>query len=198
MVMTMSRTKEFNEDKALEAAMFLFWEKGYEATSMQALEESMGLKRTSIYNAFGNKRALYQQALNKYLSTVLRRFLFVLNESATTREGIQQVLNEVLNLHFNKKHPGGCMIVLSLLESNQHDKDTNAQLDSALKQLCKAIVKRLQQGVEDGDIKNNLKCNTVGTQVTALITGMIVMAKANFPKKDLEKLIENSLLTLMD
>ena len=193
----MSRTKEFNEDKALEAAMYLFWEKGYEATSMQALEESMGLKRTSIYNAFGNKRALFQLALNRYLSIVLSRFLSVLNEASTAKQAIQQVLTEVLNLHFNKNHPGGCMVVLSLLESNQHDKDTNAQLDSALKQLSTAIVKRLQQGVKEGDINNNFECNVVGTQVTALITGMIVMAKANFPKKDFEKLIENYLSTLM-
>lgn len=198
MVSVMSRTKDFNEDKALEAAMFLFWEKGYEATSMQALEQSMGLKRTSIYNAFGNKRALFQQALHRYLSIVLARFLTVLNDATTAEQAIRQVLNEVLNLHFNKAHPGGCLVVLSLLENQQHDDNTNDQLNFALKQLRDAIIKRLKQSVKDGDIKKGFDCIAVGDQVTALITGMIVMAKANFSKKDLEKLIENYLSTLMN
>lgn len=193
----MSRTKDFNEDKALEAAMYLFWEKGYEATSMQALEQSMGLKRTSIYNAFGNKRTLFQLALNRYLSIVLSRFLTVLNEAPTAKQAIQQVLSEVLNLHFNKNHPGGCLVVLSLLEKQQHDKATNDLLDSALKQLSDAIIKRLEQGVGDGDIKKSFECKAIGAQVTALITGMIVMAKANFHKKDLEILIEKFLSTVM-
>lgn len=191
----MSRTKVFDEDKALEAAMFLFWEMGYEATSMHELEKSMGLKRSSIYNAFGNKRSLFQQALNRYLNIVLKQFLTVLEEASTTSEAIRGVLNEVISLHFNKNHPGGCMVVLSLLESQQHDEKTKVMLDSALKQLNKAIVKRLEQGVKDGDIRSDFESRIVGDQVTALITGMIVMAKANFQKKELERLIATFLST---
>lgn len=193
----MTRAKEFDEDKALEAAMFLFWEKGYEATSMQALEKSMGLKRSSIYNAFGHKRSLFQQALQRYLRIVLSRFLTVLNEATTAKQAMVQVLNEVLHLHFNKDHPGGCLVVLSLLENQQHDEKTNELLNSALKQLNEAIILRLKQGIENGDLKNNFNSRAIGDQVTALITGMIVMAKANFQRNELEKIIENFQSTLM-
>ncbi|NNF96075.1 MAG: TetR/AcrR family transcriptional regulator, partial [Halobacteria archaeon] len=105
----MPRVKVFDEDKALQAAMLEFWRSGYEATSIQDLEQAMALKRTSIYNAFGNKRSLFQQALQRYLQNVLARFLAVLEEAQTIREAINGVLNEVINLHFNKSHPGGCM-----------------------------------------------------------------------------------------
>lgn len=193
----MSRTKDFNEDRALEAAMFLFWEKGYEATSMQALEKSMGLKRTSIYNAFGNKRSLFQQTLHRYLSTILSQFLSVLSEAPTARQAMQQVLDEVLHLHFNKDHPGGCLVILSLLENQQHDEKTNEMLDSALKQLNEAIIKRLEQGIEDAELNRDFACRAVGDQVTALITGIIVMAKANFQKSELEKIIKNFQSTVM-
>ena len=178
----MPRRIDFNEDGALEAAMLLFWEKGYEATSMQALEQAMELNRTSIYNTFGNKRSLFQQALQRYLAVVLHKFITVLEESVSAKEAMKGVLYEVIHLHFCKANPGGCMVVLSLLESNQHDKNTNAMLDSALKQLNEAIIKRLQQGVEDGDLPGNFDCRIVGSEITALITGMIVMAKANFQK----------------
>ena len=59
----MARTKAFDERRALIAAMLVFWEKGYEATSMQDLEQAMGLRRTSIYNAFGNKRSLFGRVM---------------------------------------------------------------------------------------------------------------------------------------
>lgn len=193
----MSRAKDFDEDKVLEAAMFLFWEKGYEATSMQALEKNMGLKRTSIYNAFGNKRSLFQQVLQRYLSVILSRFLTVLNEASTAKQAMVQVLNEVLHLHFNKDHPGGCLVVLSLMENQQHDENTNELLNSALKQLNEAIFMRLEQGIEDGDLKNNINSRAISDQVTALITGMIVMAKANFQKNELENIIQNFQSTLM-
>lgn len=193
----MSRKKDFNEDEALETAMLLFWKMGYEATSMQALEDNMQLSRTSIYNAFGNKRSLFELALSKYLNTVLKKFITVLHETVSTKEAIKNVLYEVINLHFNKYNPGGCMVVLSILENHQHDNDMKNMLDSALKKLNKEIVKRLQQGVKDGDFKNSENCKSTGNQVTALITGMIVMAKASFQKKELESIIDNFMETLI-
>jgi TetR/AcrR family transcriptional repressor of nem operon len=185
----MARIKTFDEDQALEAAMLLFWEKGYEAVSIQALEQAMELNRTSIYNAFGNKRALFQHALNRYLQLVLSRFLVALAKAPSAQIAIKHVLNEVINLHFNEAHPGGCMVVLSLLESHQHDKKTKTQLDSALKQLRDAIFKRLEQGVVAGDLPKDFECRTAGDEITAVITGMIVMAKANISKKALERIV---------
>ena len=193
----MARKKGFNEDEALETAMLLFWKMGYEATSMQALEDNMQLSRTSIYNAFGNKRSLFELALNTYLNTVLKKFITVLNETVSTKEASKNVLYEVINLHFNKDNPGGCMLVLSILENHQHDNEMKNMLDSALKKLNKEIVKRLEQGVKDGDFKKSENCKSTGNQVTALITGMIVMAKASFQKKELESIIDNFMETLI-
>lgn len=193
----MPRSKVFNEGRVLEAAMLLFWKNGYEATSMQGLEQAMGLNRTSIYNAFGNKRALFQLVLDKYLRVVLSQFLLALEQAPTAKQAIENVLKEVIKLHFNKNYPGGCLVVLSLLENHQHDKQTRAMLDSALKQLSEAIIKRLRQGVEDGNLNIDFECRVVGDQVTALITGMIVMAKASFQKKDLERVIATTVSVLI-
>ena len=193
----MPRSKVFNEGRVLEAAMLLFWENGYEATSMQGLEQAMGLNRTSIYNAFGNKRALFQLVLDKYLRVVLSQFLLALEQAPTAKQAIENVLKEVIKLHFNKNYPGGCLVVLSLLENHQHDKQTRTMLDSALKQLSEAIIKRLKQGVEDGNLNIDFECRVVGDQVTALITGMIVMAKANFQKKALERVIATAVSVLI-
>ena len=186
----MARTKVFDEKQALEAAMLLFWKLGYEATSIQELEQVMGVKRTSIYNAFGNKRALFQQSLMHYMDVVLMsRFIHALEQSSTAREAIEAVLKEVIKLHFNKNNPGGCMVVLSLSESNQHDSETKKLLDMALEKLKKAIVVRLEQGVVAGELAKDTPCATMATQITTLITGMIIMAKGSTPKKELERLV---------
>lgn len=62
----MARTREFDEEKVLESAMELFWEKGYEATSLSDLTSRMGIQRPSIYSAFGDKKELFEAALRKY------------------------------------------------------------------------------------------------------------------------------------
>ncbi len=184
----MTRTKSFNENQALEAAMYQFWKKGYADTSIQNLECAMNLKRTSIYNAFGNKRKLFQRALTYYLETVLVRFVTVLQEAVTARHAIENVLNEVIILHYNPNNPGGCMVVLSLLENQQHDDETNIILNNALRQLRDAVVSSLKRGKKNGEFKNTIQYQNIANQVVALITGVIVLAKASFSEKELKKL----------
>lgn len=189
----MARNKAFDKDEALEAAMLLFWKNGYADTSIQALEKAMKLKRSSIYNTFGNKRTLFQQTLIRYLEIVLMRFIFALEQGDTVKQSIKNILNEVINLHFNPDYPGGCMVVLSVLENYQHDKETNIMLDSAIKQLQEAVVVRLKRGEEEGEFSHPVKHQDIANQVVALITGMIVMAKANFAKKQLQSLIDSTI-----
>ena len=67
----MARTKQFDETQALVSAMRVFWEKGYEGTSIHDLEQAMGLNRTSIYNTFGNKRAIFNRVMSCYKESVM-------------------------------------------------------------------------------------------------------------------------------
>lgn len=177
--------------------MLLFWQKGYSATSMKDLERVMGLKPTSIYNAFGNKRDLFEEALKRYLHTVLAGFIDALTDAKTAQDALNRVLNEVIHLHFNKSYPGGCLVVLSLLESDQHDAKTRAILDSALSLLRDSIIRRLEQGQQAGEINPDMDCRVVASYVTAQIAGMIVMAKAGFPRKELEALVNSSSSVLL-
>ncbi len=184
----MTRTRSFNENQALKSAMYEFWKKGYADTSIQDLENAMNIKRTSIYNAFGNKRKLFQRALMYYLETVLVHFVTVLQKGSTAKQAIENVLNEVIKLHYNPNNPGGCMVVLSLLENQQHDDETNLILNTALRQLRDAVVNSLKQGKKNNEFKKTIQYLNIANQVVALITGTIVLAKAGFSEKELKKL----------
>ena len=194
----MSRTKTFDEDTALEAAMLLFWEKGYSETSIIDLEKGMNLKRTSIYNAFGNKRNLFQLTLERYLNVILKRFILAVEQGDTARQSINNILNEVIYLHFNPVHPGGCLVVLSVLENNQHDTKTNLMLDGAIRLLQKSILVRLKQAEKDNEFSRSIKLKEVANQVVAMITGMLVMAKAGFSEDELQKLIDSTVRTIFE
>ena len=117
----MARTKQFDERQALVSAMLVFWEKGYEATSIQDLEQAMGLNRTSIYNAFGNKRAIFDRVMSCYKESVMSALFTELDGAPNIKEGIRRMLNAALDIHFDEDNPGGCLVVLSILESGQHD-----------------------------------------------------------------------------
>jgi len=188
-----ARTKNFDENEVLELAMYLFWKKGYSATSMKELEQVMGLNPTSIYNAFGSKRELFKKVLDLYLHTLLSRFIESVEKAETARQAVNNVLRESLNLHFNVSNPGGCLVVLSLLEKEQHDESTKAMLDSALQHLQNAISVRLNQAQKDGEIRLGVDNNVMANHVTALIVGMITMARAGFSRADLEALIKKSI-----
>ena len=185
----MSRVKEFDEDQALKSAEFLFWERGFAGTSMQALEDTMGLSRTSIYNTFGNKRALYQKALERYMNTELVRFLKIIEKSSTFKSARQAILKETISHHFRSSHPGGCLVVLSVLEDYQHDKITRKILQSAILCLQQGLEQRVIRAVKEGELPTETQCATEADQVVALIAGILVLAKANTSKKRLKELV---------
>jgi len=188
----MARTKSFDESTVLESAMKLFWKNGYSATSIKDLEHAMGLSPTSIYNAFGSKRELFEKALELYLNTKLSDFIQSLASATSIENAIKDVLNGVIRLHFNKSHPGGCMVVLSLLENEQHDDSTKEILNSALRLLRDTINKRLKQAKTEGEVSSSIDTKIFANHITALIMGMITMAKAGFSKKELEVLINST------
>ncbi|NOY84120.1 MAG: TetR/AcrR family transcriptional regulator, partial [Nitrospirae bacterium] len=170
---------------------------GYEATSMQALEEVMHLKRTSIYNTFGNKRALYRSVLDYYLKTVLSRFVVVMAEAKSAKAAVEAVFQEIIRHNFSIKNPGGCLVVLSVLESHQHDDVTHRILDDILQGMSQAIVERLQEGVDEGELKPETPVRRIGEQVTAMVNGITVMAKAHFSEAHLRELASASTETLL-
>ncbi len=188
----MTRTKNFDETKALESAMLLFWKKGFSATSMKELEHVMELKITSIYNAYGNKRALFEKALNYYLQHVLIKFMESLDNADSPEGALKSVLMEVIHLHFNPSHPGGCLVVFSILENEQHNERSRNILNSALNLLRNRIAQRLEKDKKNGKMAPEIDCFSIAIHMTALITGMITLAKADFPQKDLEKLINSA------
>ena len=108
------RPRGFDRDAALEAAMLLFWRKGFAATSMSDLCDAMGINSPSLYAAFGSKEALYLEAVDYYARTIGPPIWDKLAEGATARAGIQNLLIAwTENLPKSRATPAGCMALLA-------------------------------------------------------------------------------------
>jgi len=169
--------------------MLVFWEKGYEGTSIQDLEDAMGMKRTSIYNAFGNKHAIFQRVMACYKESVMADLFAAMDSAADIREGIRRLLNGALDIHFDEDNPGGCLVVLSVLESDQLDAQSRDQMQQTLHELKTALQMRLTRAKKAGELAPELDTAATATTIATTMTGMMVMGKAKFAKAALKKTI---------
>ena len=192
----MAREKEFDEMEALKAASKVFCEKGFEATSLHDLEQAMGLNRTSIYNAFGNKRSIFNQILVQFVECGRQRWQELLTGSDTAREGIENLLNAVVDMNFGP-NPQSCLISLSLMEKSQHDGACQELMEQAMHALKKLIQKRLETAQKEGEFGQAFDPRGVAAAITTLFSGFMVMGKANFPKATMRKAVQAS-LSLLD
>jgi TetR/AcrR family transcriptional repressor of nem operon len=193
----MTRTKQFDERQALVAAMLVFWEKGYEGTSIHDLEQAMGLNRTSIYNAFGNKRAIFERVMACYKESVMSALFAELENAPTVKQGVRRMLNGALDMHFDEDNPGGCLVVLSVVESGQYDEQMQSELQQSLQQLKAAVQARLSMAKRSGELAKDLDVGSTATTIATTMAGMMVLGKANFSKASLKKTI-NQVVSLLD
>jgi len=193
----MARAKQFDERQALVSAMLVFWEKGYEATSIQDLEHAMGLHRTSIYNTFGNKRAIFERVMSCYKESVMSALFAELDTAPNIREGVRKLLNSALDIHFDEDNPGGCLVVLSILESGQHDEQAQASMQQTMQNLKSALQVRLSNAKKSGELSKDLNAGSTATTIATTLAGMMVMGKANFSKAALKKTV-NQVAGLLD
>lgn len=193
----MARTREFDERQALVSAMLVFWEKGYEGTSIQDLEAAMGLKRTSIYNAFGNKRQVFNRILDCYKESVMSALFEAMDSEPDIREGIKHLLHAALDIHFDEDYPGGCLVVLSVLESGQHDAKSSDTLAQTMHDLKTGLQQRLKKAKQAGELSPDLDVAGTATTIATTMAGMMVMGKAHFSRATLNKTVKQ-VLQLLD
>ena len=112
----MARPREFDMDEVLDAAMEVFWERGYEATSMADLMDATGLHKGSIYKAFEDKHDLFLQALRRYLSGGYEMFYSALTSARTPLEGFKNLIRKTASFCDCQKTGRGCFAINAAVE----------------------------------------------------------------------------------
>ena len=117
----MGRPREFDDTLALDAAVECFWRRGYEATSVRELAAQMGICGTSLYNAYGDKRALFEQALERYLDRSTRVRMRRLEATHAPRAAIGAFFEEIIIRSLADRERRGCFLINSAMEVAPHD-----------------------------------------------------------------------------
>jgi AcrR family transcriptional regulator len=187
------RPRAFDLDRALDAAMHLFWEHGYEATSLAMLREAMGLTPPQIYNAFTDKETLFRMALARYHETELAFAIDALSAPVSTHEAIRRLLLGAAESYSRPGKPGGCLFVSGALAASPQAQAIAEELKSRRKANEAAIAARLARGQEAGELTPGLSVEGLAKYVVSVMHGMSIQARDGASVEELRALAQTAL-----
>ncbi|MFD6452704.1 TetR/AcrR family transcriptional regulator [Nocardia sp. NPDC060220] len=190
----MARPKEFDEHRAVDAAMRAFWSAGYEATSTQDLCAATGLGRSSIYNTFTSKRDLFDRALRHYMTTQNAPLFDILDSDAPARERIADILRRTAEAP--ETEPSGCLVVNSIVELAPHDAAARALLDADGERRLDALTATVESGQRAGEFAADRDARAIAQFLTATISGMRVAARGGADHATLTAIAETAMRCL--
>jgi TetR/AcrR family transcriptional repressor of nem operon len=188
----MVRHKEFDPDEAVAAAMALFWERGYEATSVQDLVEHTGVGRRSMYDTFGDKHSLYLRALDTYIGATENAFRRLAATTADGLAGVRALFDALLKS--DQDDYRGCLIVNSATELGPSDDEVDERLRQHLAVSRETLAEQIRRGQADGSVTDRIDPETLTAVGFNAWLGVRVAVRARTARPvivhDVEKLLE--------
>ncbi|CAD5200403.1 TetR/AcrR family transcriptional regulator [Pseudomonas sp. FEN] len=185
----MARPREFDEAAALEAAIRCFWSRGYEATSVRDLALAMGITGASLYNAFGDKRALFALALDHYIKRGFCERSARLEQQLPPREAILTFFNEIIELSLSDPEHKGCFIVNAALEVAPHDPEFKAVLATVQEGMEGFFRRCISAGQAQGSINMSQPADDLARLCLGVLMGLRVLARSRPERELLEGLV---------
>lgn len=179
----MGRPRGFDEEQALEAAMMLFWSKGYEATSTSNLAKTMGINASSMYMAFGNKEELFKRAVVRYCDQHMTFFAAAL-ALPTISETVQALFKGTIDLISTPGYPRGCLTIQSGMAATE---SIRAFLNGYRKRGEESIKRRVDRAKREGDLGKTVNSADFSRYLMMLTIGMSVQAANGTGKSELRR-----------
>ena len=186
------RPRAFDPDAALDAALAVFWRKGYEGASLPDLTQAMGINRPSLYAAFGNKESLFKKALDRYASgpAAYVRHAF---EAPTARAVVERLLEGAIKTISNPGNPRGCLMVHGALACGD-------AAESVRKELCarrlageSALRDRFTRARAEGDLPQDADPADLARYILTVLHGLSVQASNGTPAPALRRIAQTAL-----
>lgn len=165
----------------LDRAMQVFWTRGYEATSIHHLVDRMGIQRGSLYGAFGDKRALFFAAIDRYDQVVTAKLLAALDEPRG-KDAIRRFFRLKVDLAMEPGRPRGCLVTNSATELASRDRGTARRVGVVLTKIEAAFHRAVVRAQKAGEIEPTRNPRALARFLTSSAQGLSVMAKT-FPER---------------
>jgi TetR/AcrR family transcriptional regulator, transcriptional repressor for nem operon len=183
----MARPQEFETSEALRSAMYVFWSKGYEATSLADILAATGLSKSSLYATFGDKRKLFLAAFKAYQQQRLQRLEQTLNNGQPVRQSIETFFRQVLSHNRDASHGCGCMTANEAVELAPHDLGVQRMVAEDFQAVEDAFAQAIARGQVDGSITGQQQPRTLARFLVVSLQGLQVMARAQTDRARLDE-----------
>ncbi|AMB85421.1 TetR family transcriptional regulator [Pseudomonas agarici] len=185
----MARPREFDETGALAAAVRCFWSRGYEATSVRDLTQAMGITAASLYNAFGDKRALFGLALKHYIRHGFCERSARLEQQLPPREAVLALFNEIIERSLDDLEHKGCFIVNTALEVAPHDPEFRVLLAQVQEGMEGFFRRCIRAGQAQGSISASTPADDLARLCLGVLMGLQVLSRSRPERELLEGLV---------
>lgn len=191
----MGRPREFDEQAALDAAMRVFWEKGYEGTSLDDLTAAMGINRSSLYSSFGDKEALFGRVMARYGEGPMS-YMHKALELPSARAVIEALVVGTVDFLSDPKHPRGCLSLQGGLACGTGVESVRRAMIEWRTSALGALQKRMQRARHEGDIPRDVDPKDLARYVLVLLNGLGVQAANGATRAEMKRAVELALRTL--
>ncbi len=187
------RPRAFDREQALVRAMEIFWEKGFEGTSMVDLTAGMGIGAPSLYAAFGSKEELFRAAVTLYVQTDGSDIWAAISKADTAYGAIEGFLMETAHKFSRPDKPSGCLVVLSALHSTDGNEALRAELIKKRLQNTADLAGRLAKGIESGELQPGTDVDMLARFYVTVQQGMSIQARDGADRATLEEIARSAL-----
>jgi AcrR family transcriptional regulator len=188
----MGRPRGFDADQALERALEVFWRHGYEGATLTDLTEAMGIARTSMYAAYGNKEELFRRALERYTLGPASYGVRALEEPAA-RAVAEQVLHGAVQATTRPDRPAGCLCVQGALATGEGGQAAHDALVAWRRDGEEALRARFARARDEGDLPAGSDPSLLARYIGTVVYGIAVQAATGVPREDLHRVVDLAL-----
>ena len=189
------RPRAFSEDEALEAAMRVFWEKGYEGATLADLTAAMGINRSSLYTIFGDKETLFGRAIQRYTegpAAYVRKAI----QEPTAHAVVEALLKGSASMLSNPQNPRGCLSVQGALACGSDSQGARLSMVDWRKEGEAVLEARFERAKESSELPQDMSAGDLARYVATLITGLGVQAANGASKEEMNSIVALALTAL--
>lgn len=190
----MTRQKQFDPDVVLERAMNLFWVKGYEATSVQDLVDTMEINRFSLYATFGDKHELYLAVCDKYSETIISMLLDELENSELGLAAVRNFFDFIITV--NDEMPRGCLMVNAAVELALTEEAVVTRVQKQFKRNEDALTKALCRAKDLGELQPDVIPRDQARHLSVVAHGLLVNLKTGMTSRQAKNTVRIALRAL--
>ena len=185
--------KSFDEQNAVENAMRVFWDKGYEATSISNLIESTGINRGSLYNAFGGKRQLFTQALLKYDTETRKAFLAELEALDDPKLAFKTLFDTLVQQANNDNaQPKGCFLINTSIEIASHDQEAKNIVTQGFIEFEAFFRRGIEVAQTRGDISSTINASITAKTLFSFVVAIRVLGRGVYNESSLQVIADQA------